>query len=107
MVSDSSQEHLYADDEVLHQLARINHLQHHKDSVYMIKKYLEPSRHGLHAIPVPGVFVGNHADLHQEGDEDRLPGERKTLLSAKQEAATTLDSTHPHVLTRRRRTPPV
>lgn len=41
---------------------------------------LESRGHGLHAVPVPGVFVRDHTDLHQECDDDGLPEERKAFL---------------------------
>lgn len=39
---------------------------------------LQSGGHGLHAFPVPGVFVGDHAHLHQERDENSLPEDRET-----------------------------
>lgn len=41
------------------------------------KEHLQPSSHGLHAVPVPGVFVRDHADLHQERYQDSLPEKGK------------------------------
>lgn len=47
-----------------------------KVKVYVCKcPNLESSSHGLHAVPVPGVFVGDHANFHQERYENRLPEE--------------------------------
>lgn len=86
-MSDSSQEHLDADDEILYVSVHNDYLSP-KFTIAQIwfkrwkvkAPYLQSSGHGLHAVPVPGVLVGDHTDLHQEGDDDSLPEERKAFV---------------------------
>ena len=76
--------------------------------------YLQSSGHGLHAVPVPGVFVWDHTDLHQERYENRLPEDRRTRFCWLQSSDVSVCSVHsdtkqrnPSILTRRKQTPPV